>query len=61
MALRQKIAILLFLIGLFLILGAMGQADFSAIISTEFFARTGIGLALVLISLPVSGELDADE
>ncbi len=56
MTLRQIIAGLMFGLGFLLVVGAVGQGEFSSIGATEFWLRVGIGFALMIASFPVSGE-----
>lgn len=56
---REKIAFVMGVIGFVLLLGTVGEYEFSGFMeSSEFLMRTGIGLALLFGSIPVSGDLD---
>ena len=58
MTLREIISAVLFALGFLLILGAVGQAEYSAIWADEFNIRAGIGIALMAAALPVSGDTE---
>lgn len=58
MTLRQIIAAIIFIVGFLLIVGAVGQGEFSSIEAGEFWTRVGIGFALMIASFPVSGEIE---
>ena len=56
---REGIAFVMGVIGFVLLLGTVGEYEFSGFMeSSEFLMRTGIGLALLFGSIPVSGDLD---
>ena len=55
---RYIIAGALIIVGLLLIFGAAGEADFSGGFEREFIARAAVGLLLIFAAVPVSGDLD---
>ena len=57
---RYIIAGALIIVGLLLIFGAAGEADFSGEFEREFIARAAVGLLLIFAAVPVSGDLDID-
>lgn len=54
---RQIIAGVLLLVGVLLMIGAFGTAEFEDDFGGEFLMRTVIGLMLVCAAVPVSGDL----
>lgn len=58
MTLREITAVVLFTLGFLLILGAVGQAEYSYIWADEFNIRAGIGIVLMAAALPVSGDIE---
>ena len=58
MTCREITAAILFALGFLLILGAVGQAEYSYIWADEFNVRAGIGIALMAAALPVSGDIE---
>ena len=55
---RSLITGALFFLGLLLIIGTYGKYEFNGYISaSEFLGKIGIGLFMIVASVPVSGEL----
>ncbi len=57
---RYTIAGILITVGVLLIFGAAGDADFSGGFEREFIRRSVLGLILIFAAVPVSGDLDID-
>ena len=58
---RSIIAGVLATIGFLLIVGAVGSSEFGEIGIGEMFARAGIGVALIAVAVPASGNLKRGE
>ena len=54
---RQIIAGVMLAVGILLMIGAWGAAEFNDDFGREFLSRTTIGLILIFASIPVSGDL----
>ena len=54
---RSIIAGVLATIGFLLIVGAVGSSEFGEIGVGEMFARAGIGVAVIAVAVPASGNL----
>ncbi len=57
MAKRQIIAGVMLAAGILLMIGAFGMAEFTDDFGREFLTRTIIGLVLVFVAIPISGDL----
>lgn len=57
---RYIIAGALIIVGLLLIFGAAGEADFTGNFGREFITRSIIGALLIFVAVPVSGDLDME-
>lgn len=57
---RYIVAGALIAIGLLLIFGAAGEADFTGNFGRDFITRSIIGALLIFAAIPVSGDLDID-
>ena len=55
---RYIIAGALIIVGLLLIFGAAGEADFTGCFGRDFITRSIIGALLIFVAVPVSGDLD---
>ncbi len=58
---REIIAIVLWMIAFPLLFGTVGSWDFGYDITALDIVKIIIGMALLIIAVPVSGELDTDE
>ncbi len=58
---RQKIAGVLWLIAFPFLFGTVGNWDFGYDITAFDIVKIVIGMVLLIIAIPVSGELDVDE
>lgn len=54
---RQVVAGVMLIVGILLIIGTLGAAEFNDDFGREFLSRTIIGLALVFAAIPISGDL----
>ena len=57
---RYIIAGALIIVGLLLIFGAAGEADFTGNFGRDVITRSIIGALLIFVAVPVSGDLDID-
>ena len=57
---RYIVAGALIAIGLLLIFGAAGDADFTGCFGRDFITRSIIGALLIFAAVPVSGDLDIE-
>ena len=57
---RYIIAGALIIVGLLLIFGAAGEADFTGCFGRDFITRSIIGALLIFAAIPVSGDLDIE-
>lgn len=48
-------------IGFLICLSAVSQAEFDGIFVEEFAARSVVGILLMAVSLPISGDITADD
>ena len=53
---REIIAAALLSLGILICFGTMGEADRLGMWATEYYIRAGIGMALCLAAVPVSGD-----
>lgn len=58
---RQLIAAALLGLGILICFGTMGDADLRGMWATEYYIRAGIGMALCLAAIPVSGDVPRKE
>ena len=58
---RELISAILIGLGFIVCLGTVGDADFNGMWATEYYIRAGIGMALCLASVPVSGDIPRKE
>ena len=58
---RHIIALIMIAIGGLLILGAMGEAEFTENYGRAFLTRSIIGAMLIFFAIPVSGDLGDNE
>ncbi len=61
LTIREKIAAVMSILGFLIALGAAGQAELSAIWVDEYYIRSGIGLLLMFVAFPVSGDMKRDD
>lgn len=54
---RQIIAVILLGLGILICSGTIGDADFNGMWADEYYIRAGIGMALCLAAIPVSGDV----
>ncbi len=54
---RHVAAIALLGLGFIVCLGTVGDADFNGMWAREYYIRVGIGMALCLTAIPVSGDV----
>ena len=54
---REIIAAALLGLGFIVCLGTVGDADFNGMWADEYYIRVGIGMALCLAVVPVSGDV----
>lgn len=54
---RQIIAAALLGLGILICFGTMGDADLRGMWADEYYIRSGIGMALCLAAVPVSGDV----
>lgn len=55
---RQIIAGIVGVIGFLAVISAVSCAEFNVIPAGEFYIRAGIGVLLMLASVPISGEME---
>ncbi len=58
---RQIISAILLGLGIIVCLGTIGDADFNGMWADEYYIRAGIGMALCLAAIPVSGDVPRKE
>lgn len=59
---RYTAAGILLVIGFMLVVGTMGKYDFQGYINaSEFIVKTVIGIALMAVAVPVSGDFNGEE
>ncbi|MDE7193248.1 MAG: hypothetical protein K2O14_04685 [Oscillospiraceae bacterium] len=58
---RELISAILLGLGFIVCLGTVGDADFNGMWATEYYIRAGIGMALCLAAVPVSGDIPRKE
>lgn len=54
---RELIAAVLLGLGMLIFIGTVGDADFHGMWATEYYIRAGIGMALCLVAIPISGDV----
>ncbi len=54
---RELIAVVLLGLGILICFGTIGDADFNGMWADEYYIRSGIGIALCLAAIPVSGDV----
>lgn len=55
---RQIIAGIVGIIGFLAVISAVSCAEFDMIPANDFYIRSGIGVLLMLASVPISGEME---
>lgn len=59
---REIVAAVLFFVGFILMIGAVGQMEFEkAVDYGSFWLRAGIGIALCVIAVPISGDIERSD
>ncbi len=54
---REKVAAALLGLGMLVCMGTVGDADLNGMWADEYYIRAGIGMALCLAAIPVSGDV----
>ena len=57
MTTRELIAVVLLGLGMLVCMGTIGDADLNGMWADEYYIRAGIGMALCLAAIPVSGDV----